>query len=201
MKKTVHSYVWCTYCGINLDNSPSRVNRKEHWALHHTVHLCKEINVPVNEVDPAHGVNPKKLKRHLETVDSVLRSLRDYNYLVIPASHFFTNEGIEMPLEDDETGKKLCFERFIVEARAAFRKYKVIYLCGLKFPESYIELLPVPNTAYRDVVWLNNVRPRSNQFAILKSLSPDDRESLSLEISTGFEYIIMNLSLATEQDS
>lgn len=87
----VTSFMWCTFCGKNLDSQSSRVNRKEHFATHHAVEICNFKNLRVDAVDPEEGVIPKDFKTSLEIIDSVLQSLRAYGYTVIPASHFLSN--------------------------------------------------------------------------------------------------------------
>lgn len=110
----------------------------------------------------------------------------------------FFNRAIEIP--EDETEKKLCFQKFLRESQEAFKKYKVVYLFGIRTPQDFCDLLPVPETSFKDVVWLNNLRPRSNQFAVVKSLNPEQQESLSLEIHTELQTIVMYYSWEVMSD-
>ena len=82
-----------------------------------------------------------------------------------------------------------CFKR---EAKDAFRKYKVIYLRGMQIPVTYDDLIPTPETNYRDVIWMNNVRPRSNTFSVKKDLTSEEIGKLDFDIMTEFQNIVVS---------
>lgn len=84
----VQSYKPCTYCGLNLackaEAGNNFNNMKRHWALKHTVELCHEMGVEVND-----SVSPKDFIQHLDKVDLVFNSINTYNYKIVPAAIFF----------------------------------------------------------------------------------------------------------------
>lgn len=96
-----------------------------------------------------------------------------------------------MGVPEHEEKKKLLYENFKRISREAFQKYKVVHLHGIRLPQDFSDLLPAPETTYKDVVWLDNHRPRSNQFAILKQLTDEQKELLSLDIQTEVEAILL----------
>lgn len=59
---------------------------KRHWALKHTVDLCGEMGVQVDDVDQP--VSATDFMKHLDKVDHVYNSLNNHNYKVVPACNF-----------------------------------------------------------------------------------------------------------------
>lgn len=218
--RIVQSCLWCTFCGHNLEeNNDVKGNLKCHLASKHAVAICQEMGVDEASEDLTKGVDPKAFKTHLDLIDNVLSALKKYNYSVIPACRFFDNENMSncnthdiKPLESiksfhfeavsnfnsNDIKPQECMKSFHLEAVNAFKKYRVIYLKGIKIPLMYNDLLPAPVTTYKDVVWKHDSRPRSNSFAVRGEMTPEEVEGLDVNIQTEFQNIVASyLSVTT----
>lgn len=108
--------------------------------------------------------------------------------------HVFTVQCIHsssvslLPPSSSEVAKKRTFEIFLLEAKQAFVKFRVLFLRGISLPTCYDDLLPAGKTNYACVDWHEKQRPASNLFSMdVKTLTKEEKKGVELSIKA---YVI-----------
>lgn len=87
-----------------------------------------------------------------------------------------------LPPDASTEEKAAVFNKFLDEGKSAFRKYQVVYLKGISFPQSYEDLLkPDRDYNYDNIGWKSE-KPSGNNFSLARyPLSDDEKHAHTLD--------------------
>ncbi|XP_034253862.1 uncharacterized protein LOC117652823 isoform X2 [Thrips palmi] len=164
------SHRYCTYCEMGVDPN--------------------NVNTPLD---------PKDFIKHLDKVDHVFNSLNSHNYKVVPACKFFEVTNTTLLPPDASTEEKVAvFQQFLDEGMSAFKKYQVVYLKGIKVPQSYDDLLKSEvHSSYDKISWKTD-KPSGNNFSLSRyNITDVEQNEHTLNIRTH----LINAIVAWSRDS
>lgn len=187
----IQSYRHCTLCGCNIDENVQKKNIKAHLVSHHAVDICYGV---YSEYGSIHGT---AFLSNLHAFCKIIECLLHNGYHIMPACHFFRiSQTNPLPSNTSDASKLEEYTKFKIEAKAAFVKYKIIYLQGVSVPACYEDLLPsLPETSYKDITWAKNSRPPHGLFSIKGKLTDDEIHTLERSIMSSIQDIIQTYEM------